>query len=86
MSIKIDKSLHPQLQHAIQRYCREELDTEIGELQATLVLDFVLREIGPHIYNQAIRDAQNHLAQQVESLPEHCFEVASGYWNKKAQR
>ncbi|MCB5194988.1 DUF2164 domain-containing protein [Deefgea salmonis] len=83
MSIKIDKSLQPQLQQAIQRYCREEIDTDIGELQAAFMLDFVLREIGPHIYNQAIRDAQNHLAQQVEALPEYCFEVTTSYWHKK---
>ncbi|WP_051534356.1 DUF2164 domain-containing protein [Deefgea rivuli] len=56
MPLQLDKTLHPQLHASIQRYCSEELDTDIGELQASFLLDFILREIGPHIYNQAISD------------------------------
>ena len=82
MAIQIEKTLQPQLLNSIQRYCREELDTHMGELQASLMLDFIVREIGPHIYNQAILDAQTKMIQQAEILPESCFEVAVGYWSK----
>ena len=57
MTLKLDKTLNPQLHASLQRYCSQELDTDIGELQASFLLDFILQEIGPHIYNQAIRDA-----------------------------
>lgn len=83
MTIQLDKTLHPQLHASIQRYCSEELDTDIGELQASFLLDFILREIGPHIYNQAISDAQAQLIQHVEALPESCFELTGSYWSKK---
>ena len=83
MAIRLDKALHPQMHASIQRYCSEELDLEIGELQASFLLDFIVREIGPHIYNQAISDAQSHIIQQAEALPESCFELTGTYWSKK---
>lgn len=83
MTIQLDKNLHPQLHASIQRYCSEELDLEIGELQAGFLLDYIVREIGPHIYNQAISDAQAQLIKQVEALPENCFELTGMYWSKK---
>ena len=75
MAIRLDKALHPQMHASIQRYCSEELDLEIGELQASFLLDFIVREIGPHIYNQAISDAQAHIIQQAEALPERYLAV-----------
>ena len=83
VTIEIDKVLRPQLHASIQRYCREELDVDIGELQAGFLLDYIVREIGPHIYNQAISDAQAQLIKQVEALPENCFELTGVYWSKK---
>ena len=53
---------------SIKRYFLEERDEEIGGLQASLLLDFVLKEIGPSIYNQAIRDAQDALQRTVGDL------------------
>ncbi len=83
MTIQLDKTLHPQLHASIQRYCSEELDVDIGELQAGFLLDYIIREIGPHIYNQAIGDAQAKIIQQAEALPESCFELTGMYWSKK---
>ncbi|MDF2570304.1 MAG: hypothetical protein K0R55_1908 [Sporomusa sp.] len=40
----------------IKSYFLTEKDDEITELAATLLLDFILINIGPHIYNQALND------------------------------
>ncbi len=43
---------------SIQRYFDENLPEPIGELPASLLLNFFIEEIGPVVYNQAIADAQ----------------------------
>lgn len=53
---------------SIQQYFLEERDEEIGQLQASFLLDFVLEQIGPSIYNRAISDAQAHLQCFVTDL------------------
>lgn len=53
---------------AIRRFFREEREEEIGDLQAALVLDFVMEAVAPRIYNQAIRDAQALMMRTVADL------------------
>lgn len=57
MAIRLPDPTRQELLASIQRYFIEERGEEIGDLQATFFLDFVLREVGPSIYNQAIRRA-----------------------------
>ena len=39
---------------ALRSYFETERNEEIGELSATLLLDFLLKEIGPIIYNKGV--------------------------------
>lgn len=59
---------------AIKQYFLEERDEDIGELQASFFLDFVLKEVGPSIYNQAIKDAQASLQRAVADLDVTLYE------------
>jgi uncharacterized protein (DUF2164 family) len=43
---------------SIKRYFEENLPEPVSDLPANLLLNFILEEIGPAIYNQAIKDAQ----------------------------
>ena len=45
------------------------------------MLDFVLKEIGPTIYNQAIGDAQNYFQARVSDLEGVCYETEFSYWS-----
>ena len=67
---------------SIKRFFAEFLDEEIGDLKASLLLKFVLEEIGPCVYNQAILDAQARLQESVSDLDEVCYEPEFGYWDK----
>ena len=64
---------------SIQRYFEENLDP-IGELPAGLLLNFLLEEIGPAIYNQAIVDAQARLQQQLSDLSGELYADEFQYW------
>lgn len=70
MSLKITKEYKEQIVVNIQRYFLEERGEEIGNLAAEFLMDFMIQQIGPHIYNQAVGDAQTLLMQRMASLDE----------------
>src|SRR5208282_1055842 len=67
MSIKLQKESEKYLIGSIKRFFAESMDDDIGDLKASLVLDFFVSEMGPSIYNQAIADAQTYF--QVAASP-----------------
>ncbi len=90
MEIKLEKDAEKKLVNSIKRYVSENLETDIGELQSSLFLQFCLEEIGPSIYNQAISDAQTYMQERALDLENSCFAPDSTYWvthdKKTAQR
>ncbi|MEQ1909456.1 MAG: DUF2164 domain-containing protein [Vicinamibacterales bacterium] len=80
MAINLPPEKLKRLQASLKRYVAENLDTEMGDLKAALMLDFVLKEIGPTIYNQAIADAQAYFQARVADLEGVCYEDEFAYW------
>ena len=80
MTIEFDQEIERRLLALIKRYFAEELDSEIGDLKAILVLRFVLNEIGPTIYNHAVGDVARHLREVVDEIDGVCFEPEFGFW------
>lgn len=52
----------------IKSYFITEKDEELTDLAAALLLDFVLMNIGPHIYNQALNDAHSLMSEKIEDI------------------
>jgi len=82
MPIKLHEDAEKQLLDSIKRFFAEELDDDIGDLKAMLVLDFCVREIGPSIYNQAIADAQAFFQEKSLDLGAARYEPEFGFWGK----
>jgi len=82
MAIKLSKETEQRLIASIKRYFAEQMEEEIGDLKASLLLDFCVKEIGPSIYNQAITDAQAQMQEKVTDLDGTCFEPEFSYWKK----
>ena len=80
MAITLSPEIRKQLLVSIKRYVTENLDEEIGDLKAGLLLDYCLQEIGPAVYNQAIADAQSYFTGRVADLEGVCHEEEFGYW------
>jgi uncharacterized protein (DUF2164 family) len=53
---------------SIRRLFQEELDQDIGDLKASLALDYFLKELGPTVYNLGVVDAKAFLAERTEDL------------------
>jgi len=65
---------------SVKRYAEENLSEEMGDLKAGTLVDFFLEEIGPAIYNRAIKDAQRQLQQRVMDLDGELYAEPFGYW------
>jgi uncharacterized protein (DUF2164 family) len=78
--IKLSSEAQGRLQASIKRYFAEHLDDEIGDLKAGMLLDFVLKEVGPVVYNRAIADAQKYFQEKTVDLDGVCFEPEFTYW------
>jgi uncharacterized protein (DUF2164 family) len=80
MAIKLTPEITKRLHGSIKRFAAEHLDEDMGDLKAALVLDFVLKEIAPTIYNHAIIDAQTYFQGRVADLEGVCHEKEFAYW------
>ena len=82
MPITLAKDTEERLIASLKAYVAEELDQDIGDLKAAFFLEYILKEIGPTVYNQAVRDAQAHLHDKVGELDTAVFAPEFGYWKR----
>ena len=75
MRIELEKPVRDALTRALAGYLKQELEVEIGGMEAMLLLDFISERIGPHYYNQALHDAHAHLRAKMEALGEAFWEL-----------
>jgi uncharacterized protein (DUF2164 family) len=73
MILKMPREQRMQIVSLVQQYFREERDEEIGNLAAELLMDFMIKQLSPWIYNQAINDAQSIVSQKMASLEEDVY-------------
>ena len=82
MTIELKKDHRQALILSLKRYFAEDMDQDIGDLKTSLLLDFILKEIGPVIYNGAIADAQARMQEIISELDGTCFEPEFAYWKR----
>ena len=82
MPIELPKELRTQAIQSIERYFRENMDEPIGNIAAGALLGFLLEEIGPTVYNQAVADVQERLQLRISELDLEVHEDEFGYWRK----
>ena len=80
--IELPKESRQQAVASIERYFAQNMEEKIGNVAAAGLLGFVLEEIGPAIYNQAVRDVQERLRLRVEEVDLEVHEDEFGYWKK----
>jgi uncharacterized protein (DUF2164 family) len=80
MAIELSPETTKRLHDSLKRYFAERLDQDIGDLKAGGLLTYVLKEIGPTIYNRAIADAQTYLQERLVDLEAVCYEKEFTYW------
>ena len=70
MLIKLGKEEKDHIIHQIKDYVVKEYGEDMGDLAALNWLDFIVKEIGPYLYNQGVHDAKTLIDQKMVSLEE----------------
>lgn len=82
-SITIPEEARQQAIASIRRYAEENLELEIGDLKAALLLDYFLQEIGPSVYNGAIADAQSFFEERTADLAGVRYQAEFPFWAQR---
>ena len=86
MPIELSPEAREEAIASLQTYSEQNFDERLGNLAASSLLDFMLEEIGPSIYNQALSDVQQHLQQRVMELDVELHQQEFAYWGRRASK
>ena len=82
MAVELPKEARAQAIASIERWFQEERGERVGNITASALLNFFMQEIGPSVYNQAVADVQDRLAQRVAEVDVEIHEDEFGYWRQ----
>jgi len=68
MDIELTKEVRVVLVENLKRYYWNERNEELSNLGAELMLDFIINDIGPYIYNKAVDDSYAYMNERTEDL------------------
>ena len=86
MAIELTPPQRDEAVYYLKKYFALEMGDELGDLRARLLLDFILKEIGPLAYNQGVQHAEEFLRKRLEDLPATCFEPPFTHWQERKKR
>jgi uncharacterized protein (DUF2164 family) len=86
MAIELTAQESTEAIHSLKKYFASEMDEDLGDLRAKLLLDYVLKEFGPLAYNLGVKHAEEFFRQRIEDLPATCFEPPFTYWQTKRKK
>lgn len=53
---------------SIQNYFCIERNEDLGDLDANLILDFIINNLAPEFYNQGVYDSYKYMNDSIEEL------------------
>lgn len=74
MRIRLSDERRKQLLRSIQAYVSEAFDEPLSDYRAQGLLDFFVRELGPPIYNQGVRDAAAFVQEKLADIEGEVYE------------
>ena len=82
MTIELSREARQLAISSIERWFLENRDEKVGNITAGALLGFILEEIGPAVYNQAVTQVQERLLERVQELDIEVHEDEFTYWRK----
>ena len=71
--IELDPTVRKDAVGRLQAWLAEELDQEVGALQAEILLDRIARDLGPLFYNRGLQDAQAVFTAKAEDVADALY-------------
>jgi uncharacterized protein (DUF2164 family) len=77
MRIRLSDERRKTLLRSINQYFEEHFDEPISDFRAQGLLDFFVRELGPPVYNQGVRDAASYVQEKLTDIEGEVYERES---------
>lgn len=75
MRIELEKPVREALARVLSKHLKDELEVEMGGMDAMLLLDFISERLGPHYYNQGLEDARALLQAKAAALIDAVYDL-----------
>jgi uncharacterized protein (DUF2164 family) len=75
MRIQLSADRRAALIRSVQGYFADEFDETLSVFRAEALLDFFVRELGPPVYNQGVRDACGTMQEKLSDLEGEVYEI-----------
>ena len=86
MTIELSKETRATAVASIERWFTANMDMRVGNMQASELLEFFLKELAPSAYNKGVADAQAQMQTHVSEIDINCHESEFGYWDGERRR
>ena len=86
MTIELTKEAKQTALESLQKYFAENMDKPLGNLAGGALLNFILEEIGPSLYNKGVADAQERMQARIGELDYEVHADEFQYWRKPKER
>lgn len=74
MRIHLSDDRRARLLRSIRQYFLDEFDETLSDFRADALLDFFVRELGPPVYNQGVRDAVRFVQEKLMDIEGEVYE------------
>jgi uncharacterized protein (DUF2164 family) len=75
MRIRLSDERRAALLRALKDYTTVEFDEPLSDFRAEGLLDFFIRELGPPVYNQGVRDAAAFVQSKLADIDGEIYET-----------
>ena len=74
MRIRLSRERRERLLRTVKEYFAAEFDEPLSDFRAERLLEFFVRELGPPIYNQGVRDAASFMQEKLGDIDGEIYE------------
>jgi uncharacterized protein (DUF2164 family) len=75
MRIRLSDERRSMLLDVIKQHFVDNFDEPVSDFRAAALLDFFIRELGPPVYNQGVRDAASFMQEKLTDIEGEVFET-----------
>ena len=79
MRIKLSDERRDRVVRSTKEFFAETFDEDLSAYRAERIVDFFTKELGPPVYNQAIRDAHGFIQKKLSDLEGEFYEPDEPY-------
>lgn len=71
--IKLPREHKEHIIEQVKQFFAEERSEELGDIGAEQLVDFMIKELGPHLYNRAVQDARKLFLERMAGLEDDLY-------------